>query len=246
MRRNSSQFTLAAASLVCILILAACNCAPVLRYLTITPTSATISVTTTQQFTAQAYYSDGSVKDGTSLVTWGSTNTAVATVVGGVATGVGPGTTTITATAAGTPGATATLNVNQLLSIAVTPANQTVPVGGTQQYDAMGTYKNPDGTTGTTDVTTLVTWSAAPASVATITTGGLATAVASGTAVITASLNGVSGNTNMIVGAPAPVSLQISPSGPTAAIGNVTTFTAQEVWSDSSLHTPSGTVTWTS
>jgi trimeric autotransporter adhesin len=247
MRRNSSQFTLAAASLVCILILAACNCAPTLRYLTITPASATISVGTSQQFTAQAYYSDGSVKDGTSLVTWSSTNTAVATVVGGVATGVGPGTTTITATAAGTPGATATLNVNQLLSIAVTPANQNVPVGGQQQYDAMGTYKNPDGTTGTTDVTTLVTWSAAPASVATITTGGLATAVGSGTATITASLNGVNGSTSMITGPPVPVSLTISPSAPTIAVGNSDAFTATENWSDGTTgHPLSGTVTWTS
>jgi len=242
MKSNSSRFILAAASLVCVLILAACNCAPVLRYVTITPTSATINVGTSQQFTAQAYYSDGSIKDGTSLVTWGSSNPAVATIVGGLASAIGPGTTTITATAAGTPGATATLNVNQLLSIAVTPVNQNVPVGNTQQYDAMGTYN-----TGTVDITTLVTWSASPSSVATITTGGLATAVGSGTATITASLDGVSGSTSMITGPPVPVSLTVSPSAPTIAVGNAETFTATENWSDGTTgHVPTGTVTWTS
>lgn len=244
MSRNSSQFTLAAASLVCVLILAACNYAPTLRYITITPPSATITVPTTQQFTAQAYYSDGSIKDGTSLVTWGSSNTAVATILPtGVATAVGPGTTTITATAAGTPGATATLTVNQLVSIAVTPMNQTVPVGQMQQYTATGTYN----TGSTADITSQVTWGATPSSVATITTGGLATAVGSGTATITASLSGVTGKTSMITGPPVPVSLTVTPGAPTIAVGNSETFTATENWSDGTTgHVPTGTVTWTS
>ena len=245
MSRNSSQFTLAAASLVCVLMLAACNSAPRLQYLTITPTSATINVGTSQQFTAQAYYSDGSIKDGTSLVTWGSSNTAVATILPtGVATAVGAGTATITAAAAGTPGATATLNVvNQLVSIDVTPKNQTVPVGQMQQYTATGTYN----TGPPVDITSQVTWSATPSSIATITTGGLATAVSSGTATITASLSGVNGSTSMITGPPVPVSLTVSPGAPTIAVGNSETFTATENWSDGTTgHIPTGTVAWTS
>jgi Ice-binding-like/Bacterial Ig-like domain/Bacterial Ig-like domain (group 2) len=203
MRRIPSHLALLATAFVCILALTACgSSAPVLQFVTITPTSATISVGTTQQFSASAYYSDGSIKDGTSLVTWGSSNPTVATIAaGGVATAVGLGTTTITATAAGTPGATATLSVNQLLSIAVTPATATAAAAGaTQQFKATGTYKNPDGTTGTADVTTLATWTSGTTAVATIGSGtGLATAVANGTSLITASLNGMSGTATFTV-----------------------------------------------
>jgi len=184
MRRIPSHLALLAIAFVCILALTACgSSAPVLQFVTITPTSATINVGTTQQFSASAYYSDGSIKDGTSLVTWGSSNPTVATIAaGGVATAVGLGTTTVTATAAGTPGATATLSVNQLLAIAVTPATATAAAAGaTQQFKATGAYKNSDGTTGTADVTTLATWTSGTTAVATIGSGtGLATAVANG------------------------------------------------------------------
>src|SRR5215471_13003054 len=100
MRRNPNQSTLAFVALACIVLLAACTSGgPVLQYVTITPQSASAPVGSTFQFTAQAYYSNGSVQDGTSLVTWTSSNTTVATIVaGGLAASVGAGTTSITAT----------------------------------------------------------------------------------------------------------------------------------------------------
>lgn len=253
MNRNSRPFTLAAVSLVCVLFLGACNCIPTLRYITISPTSATISVSTTQQFTAQAYYSNGNIQNATNTVAWSSSNTAVATISStGVATAVGPGTTTITAFAAGTSGATATLNVNQLTSISVTPATATVPAGGSQQFMATGTYTNASGTTSTTDITSLVTWSVTPTTLATITQGssgtggGLATAgTTQGTGTVSATLDGITGTASLTVGAPAAVSLQITPATPTIAIGNALTFLAQEVYSDGSLHQPANVVAWT-
>src|SRR6516225_4772628 len=95
--RRTNQSALALLSLACIVLLAACgSAAPVLQYVTISPSTATASVGGTSQFTAQAYYSNGSIQDGTSLVTWASSNTSVATIVaGGVATSVGAGTTSI-------------------------------------------------------------------------------------------------------------------------------------------------------
>ena len=251
MNRKSSELALVAVSLVCVLILAACNCAPTLRYITISPASATIAAGTTQQYTATGYYSNGNVTQGFS-VSWASSSTAVATIdpVSGIATAVGPGTTSITATALGITATSATLNVSQILSIAVTPANQTVLPGATQQFQATGTYKNADGTTstGTTgDLTSLVTWTATPATLASFSTStaGLATAgTTTGTATITAALDGVSGSTNLIVGN-GPVSLLISPTTPTIAVGNAVTLTAQEKWSDGTTHPATG-VTWTS
>src|SRR6516164_11658740 len=130
MRRIPSQLALVATAFACMLALVACgSSAPVLQYVTISPATATISVGTTQQFTASAYYSDGSIKDGTSLVTWGSSPTTVATIdSGGVATAVAPGTTTITASAAGTPGASSNLTVTaaSTSTLAISPGPTSV------------------------------------------------------------------------------------------------------------------------
>ena len=137
MRRNN-QPVLALLSLACIALLAACNSStPVLQYVTITPSTGTTSVGGTFRFTAQAYYSNGSVQDGASLVTWASSNTSVATIVtGGLATGVGAGTTSITATAAGIPGATATLTVNAAVSVSVSPQTIATGTGQTVSFTA--------------------------------------------------------------------------------------------------------------
>jgi hypothetical protein len=253
MRRNPRQFTLAAIPVVCVLLLAACNCAPTLRYITISPTSATTAVGGTVQFSASAYYSDGTITSATGLVLWTSSAPAVATVnSSGLVTGVSLGTATISASAAGTSGATASVTVDQLQSIAVTPANSTVPVGETQQYDAMGTFLTPGGTTTTMDVTTIATWAAtgntnvsigASTGLATVAT----TATVGSTATISAALYGITGTTTMTVGSAAAVSLSVTPASPTIAIGNALALVATENWSDGTTgHTPAGPVTWAS
>ena len=139
--RRTNQPALALLSLACIALLAACNSsAPVLQYVTITPSTGTTSVGGTFQFTAHAYYSNGSVQDGTSLVTWASSNTSVATIVtGGLATGVGGGTTSITATAAGIQGASATLTVNAAVSVSVSPQKTATGTGQTVSFTANAT-----------------------------------------------------------------------------------------------------------
>ena len=136
--RRTNQSALALLSLACIVLLAACgSAAPVLQYVTITPSTATTSVGETFHFTAQAYYSNGSVQDGTSLVTWGSSNASVATIVaGGLATGAGTGTASITATAAGTPGASATLTVTSPVSVSVSPQTAATGTGQTVSFTA--------------------------------------------------------------------------------------------------------------
>jgi hypothetical protein len=63
---------------------------------------ADLAVGKTEQFTAQGSYSDGTTKDITSQVTWSSAETDVATVsASGLATGVKPGQTDISATFSG-------------------------------------------------------------------------------------------------------------------------------------------------
>ena len=68
----------------------------------VTPTNPSITKGKTEQFTATGTFTDGSTKDLTSLVTWDSATSTVATVTqSGLATGVGTGTTKVGTTSAG-------------------------------------------------------------------------------------------------------------------------------------------------
>jgi len=89
-----------------------------------------------------------------------------------------------------------------LTSIAVTPANPTVTVGATQQFTATGTYSDSS----TLDLTNQVTFASSSTAVATITAGGLATAVATGSTTISATLGPVSGSTGLSV-TPGPLTI---------------------------------------
>jgi 6-phosphogluconolactonase (cycloisomerase 2 family) len=247
MNRKLSALALLAVSLVCVFFLAACsNSTPTLRYITISPATTTISATTTQQYTATGYYSNGSIAPNLS-VTWASSNTSVATIdpVAGVATAVATGTTLITATTLGISATPATLNVNQLISIAITPLNQTILIGGTEPYDAMGTFQGPGNSTTTSDVTSMVTWNVGSSAIATFstTTPGLATGVAGGTTTINATLDGVTSNTtNLTVSG---TTLVITPSASTIAVGNSVSFTVVES-NNGATNPPANPVTWTS
>ena len=83
---------------------------PTLVSITVTPTNTSIAVGAAQQFTATGTYSDNSVKNLTSSVTWNSSSPSVATIAtSGIATMVATGTTTITA-ASGAITGTSTLS----------------------------------------------------------------------------------------------------------------------------------------
>jgi uncharacterized protein YjdB len=66
------------------------------------PGNATLSIGGTQQFTATAYYSDGSSKEATNEATWESSDKSVATIDNtGLATGADVGNAQITASLEG-------------------------------------------------------------------------------------------------------------------------------------------------
>jgi PKD repeat protein len=84
---------------------------PVLRKLQVTPTNPSLPAGTTQQLRATGTYTNGSTADLTAAVTWSSSDPSVASVdAGGLATGVAPGSVTVTATS-GTVTAVAYLEV---------------------------------------------------------------------------------------------------------------------------------------
>ncbi len=163
--------------------------------ISVTPTTSSIALGTTRQLTAVGTYSDESTRDLTNSVTWTSSQTSTATISNadgseGLATSAGLGTTSITATNGSLSGS-ATLQVvtlASLVSITVAPATPSIPLGASQQFAAIGTF--PDGST--QDLLSAVTWSSASTSIATISnaggSNGLATAVATGSTGITATL----------------------------------------------------------
>ena len=178
---------------------------PSISSIFITPASTTIAVNGTQQLTATGTYSDGSRQPlSGSTVGWSSSNDTVATITnGGLVTGVATGTATITATAQGVSGtASVTVTVQNLTSISITTTQgSTLPQSTASMSGIPSTlqfYAYANGSA-SQDITNAVTWSSSNTGVATISTGlssggnGVATSVATGTTVITATSAGSTG-----------------------------------------------------
>src|SRR6202040_3188932 len=179
----------------------------------------------TQQFTATGTYSDASTQNLTAQVTWASGTVATATITSaGLATGVGVGTSNITASLNGitSPADLLTVTGATLQSIAVTPANPSITKGATQQFTATGTFS--DGTT--QNLTSSVTWSSGTTSIATINTTGLATGAGIGTSTITATSGVISGSTVLTVTAATLQSIAVTPANPSIPKGATQQFTA--------------------
>jgi hypothetical protein len=87
-----------------------------------------------------------------------------------------------------------------LMSVAVTPANESLTTGQTQQFTAQATYS--DGST--KDVTASAAWSSSSTTVATISTGGLLTSLDTGRTNVGATVSGVNGTDALTVNMPIP------------------------------------------
>lgn len=257
MRSMPGRLSLVAVALLCVVVLAACSCAPTLRYITVAPTTASIDAGTTQQFTATTYYSDGTTNDATATAGWSSSNTTVATVsAGGVASGLTLGTSTITATFGGVSASAVLTVARSLQTIVITPATTTVAKGLTQPYDAKGTYNLLAGGTETDDITGVAAWTSSNTAVATIdstqdATNGVAQTLTTGSTNIAASLDGItSANAVLTVGPAVVNALQVTanPAGTagtgSVAIGNTITLSVLELFTDGSTQAPTGTVTF--
>jgi plastocyanin len=218
--------------------------APVVQSIAVTPANPSVPNGLTKQFTATGTLSDNSTQDLTTQVTWASATPTVATIsTGGLASTLQVGTSSISATLGTVSGSTTlTATAPVIQSIAVTPANPSVPNGLTQQFTATGTYTDNS----TKDVTNQVTWASATLGVATISTSGLASTVATGTSSISATLGTVSGSAVLTVAAPIIESIGITPVNPSLAKGLAQQFTATGTFSDNSTQDVTNQVTWSS
>jgi hypothetical protein len=226
--------------------------------LIVNPTT-TLPVGLTEQFTAEGAFSDGKSYDLTSLVTWTSSSLSVATInttgnAIGVVTAVAPGSTTISAAFNGSAPATAILTVNSmdLVSMAVsTVSSLTVPGGRSIQFSARGLFT--DGSTlSTHDITSFVTWSALPSTVAYISNTGLVTALGPANAVSTITATAAlplfntttTGIATITISAATLQSITVTPSSPTLPVGTTQKFLAVANYSDGTNYDVSTLVSW--
>ncbi|MFT3836836.1 MAG: Ig-like domain-containing protein [Myxococcaceae bacterium] len=214
-----------------------------LQSITVTPANAQVGIGSTQQFTATGLFSDGSMQNITASVTWATGSTSVATITsGGKATGVAVGNTTVTATQGGISGS-ANLSVTNaaLVSIEVSPQGPTIAKGTSLQLTATGVYS--DGSF--SDLTASATWSSSRTMVATV-SSGLTTGVTAGQSTITATVNGISGNSAVTVTAAVLTMIDVSPQGLTLPAGLSQRYTAAGLFSDGSTQDLSTQCMWSS
>jgi uncharacterized protein YjdB len=194
---------------------------PSVASVTVSPATTSVNVGQTTSLTATPKDANGVVLTGR-IVTWASSNTALATVSAtGVVTGVAVGSVTITATSEGRSG-TATVTIASTVS-SVTVAPTTVSVDAGLTTTLVATVKNLSGTVVTDRV---VTWTTSNAATATVSSTGVVTGVSPGTATITATSEGKSGSSTVTVLLVPVGSVTIAPTTSSVAVGQTTTLTA--------------------
>ena len=163
--------------------------------ITITPTNSSIPVGQNQAFTATVKDSNGTILSG-GVLAWSSSATNVATIDSfGLATGVAPGTTNITATSEGVTSSTATLKiVPKVASVIISAPSNTVKAGATLQFSALARDSS-----GNAIPNAVFQWSSSASSIATVDSSGLVTGVSAGGPItITASSGGISSGPFML------------------------------------------------
>jgi Ice-binding-like len=191
---------------------------------TISPTSATVAVGGTQQFTAVTKDGRGTTIT-TTTPTWSVTGGGTITQTGLFTAGATPGTSTVSVTCTGvTATATVTVNPGPLATITVTPNPATLPISTNQQFTAVG--KDANGNV----VPITPTWSVVNPVAGTIVSGsGLftsGTTTGTYTNTVVATSGAISGNATVIVIAGAVFSITVTPNPDTLPPNAQQQFTA--------------------
>jgi uncharacterized protein YjdB len=200
----------------------------------VAPNPASATVGQSAQLTATIKDAAGVAMTGRTI-TWASNNVAVATVsASGLVTAVSAGSATISATADGVTGqasfATAAVTA---ASVAITPNAPSVQAGQYTQltataYDASGAAL----------ASRVPTWSSSNPAIATISSTGRLTGVATGTANITATVDGKSATVGVVVTAPPPAAI----ASIAVVLHNPTVTPGQTTWAQAEARDASGKV----
>jgi hypothetical protein len=201
---------------------------PQLASITISPSKTTLTPGTSISLVATGYDSGSNLIGTLQSVAWNSSAPSIATVSNaagsaGIVTSLAPGTTTVTASIGTVTAVTQVTVTAPLVSIALSPSNESILVSSPQgaQLTATGTFS--DGTS--TNLTAYATWTSSNTLVAAIlqssTAQGVVVPVGAGTANITASFGGLSASTSITVVAPPVASPIVSSISPTSAATGV-------------------------
>jgi hypothetical protein len=214
--------------------------------MTITPAAPTVSAGLTTQFQVSGKFTDATTQDLTFDATWASSAPDVATVSDaadskGLAKALAAGTSSIIATFEGVS-ATALMTVTEVVlqSITVSPANPSILSLSTGAFTAAGNFS--DGSTA--DLTSQVAWSSSQTDIATIASDGTASTLVPGTTTISATLNGISGTSNLKVTGGRLTGIHLSPANPSLVKDTVGPITATGSFNNGSSRDISGVVSW--
>lgn len=129
-----------------------------------------------------------------------------------------------------------------LTTLTIGPTTPTIQQAATLQMAATGTYN--DGSTQT--LTGTVLWSTSDPTIATISSTGLITGVAPGTATITAQSGTISGSTTVTVSLANITSIALSPTNSSTAQGDTLQFTATATTADGQTQDITSSASWNS
>lgn len=190
----------------------------------IVPTTVSVRIGTTVALTAQTSDAEGNLLAGRPIA-WSTSNSSIATVSStGLVTAVAQGAVTISATSEnkriGTAAVTVTLN--PVATVAVSPSSDTLAVGTDQALVA--TLRDASNTvlTGRN-----IAWSSSNGQVATVSSTGVVTAFAAGTATISAVSEGHVGSASILVIPRLASTVTLTPSSTNIIVGTTLQLSPQ-------------------
>ncbi|MGY3857790.1 beta strand repeat-containing protein [Aeromonas intestinalis] len=206
-------------------------------------TASTLAAGTKTQLTAVANYSDGSSQNISSLISWSSSDSNVATVdTNGEVTAVSPGTATITGSFGGqTSTLIITVTAATVSTIQISTPLASLALGTNGQLRALATYS--DNTV--VDVTSQASWSSSSPALVSVDASGQIKALAVGSANISGTLGGITSTINIAATAATVSSLSIE-TIPNLASGNEVQLKATATFSDLTTQNVSALAHWQS
>jgi len=163
----------------------------------INPNSSSLPLGESEPLTAVGTFSDGTVQNLTTVATWNSSQSSVASVnTSGTVAAKTLGTATITAVSASVTGtASLTVSAPVIVGVSINPAQSSLLIGATGQLQALATFS--DGST--QDVTATATWISGSPNVVGAGDDGVVTTEMVGTATIQAADSGFTGTAILTV-----------------------------------------------
>jgi uncharacterized protein YjdB len=190
--------------------------------ISLSPSSAQLSPGQTQTVHVMAVDAQQQAIERRLLATWTTSDASVATVIGGVITGVAPGTALISATVDDKVGRLpVTVAPTNVASVRVSPGLTSLQTGDTASLTALVLD-----TAGHPISRPSVAWASTNRSIASVDSSGHVTAVNAGTVTVTATSGGRTGLATIGVRYAAVATLSITPASPTLEVGDVLQFTA--------------------